>query len=202
MTGEPADLDLVRSARSGNDRAAFAALVERYEKPLYNFFLRCLRNSAIAEEHFQETFLRCYSGLDGFDPEQPGASFRAWMYRIAVHLVRDEVRKPAFKRALQLEQELGMDAEADRPPSPEDQAAWAQQRARVRRAVTCLPDLPREVIVLHQYQGLSYPEIAEALDVPLGTVKSRMHAALVELRKILVQDGDEAAATAAQEVAS
>jgi RNA polymerase sigma-70 factor (ECF subfamily) len=201
MTGDPADLELVRAARSRKDSVAFTTLVERYEKPLYNFFLRCVRNSALAEEHFQETFLRCYRGLDGFDPEQPGASFKAWMYRIAVHLVRDEVRKPAFRRALQLEQELGMDAEADRPPSPEDQASWAQQRARVRRAVTCLPDLAREVLVLHQYQGLSYPEIAEALDVPLGTVKSRMHAALVELRKILVQDGDEAA-QAAQEVAS
>jgi len=201
MTGDPADLELVRAARSRKDSVAFTTLVERYEKPLYNFFLRCVRNSALAEEHFQETFLRCYRGLDGFDPEQPGASFKAWMYRIAVHLVRDEVRRPAFRRALQLEQELGMDAEADRPPSPEDQASWAQQRARVRRAVTCLPDLAREVLVLHQYQGLSYTEIAETLDVPLGTVKSRMHAALVELRKILVQDGDEAA-QAAQEVAS
>jgi RNA polymerase sigma-70 factor (ECF subfamily) len=63
----------------------------------------------------------------------------------------------------------------------------------VRRAVTALPDLPREVVVLHQYQGLSYPEIAATLGVPLGTVKSRMHAALEGLRKVLVRDGDEAA---------
>jgi RNA polymerase sigma-70 factor (ECF subfamily) len=200
MTGDPVDLVLVRAAKNGKDAQAFATLVRRYERPLYNFFLRCLRNSSLAEEHFQETFLRCYRGLDGFDPDRPDSNFRAWVYRIAVHLVRDEVRKPGFQRALKLEQDLGLDAEADRPPSPEDEASWTQQRARVRRAVTCLPDLAREVLVLYQYQGLSYPEIAVSLDIPLGTVKSRMHAALVLLRKILVHDGDEAAAVA-QEVA-
>jgi RNA polymerase sigma-70 factor (ECF subfamily) len=199
MASDPVDLDLVRMACAKSGSAeAFTTLVKRYERPLYNFLLRSLRNAGLAEEHFQETLLRCFRGLSSFDPELPNASFKAWMYRIAVHLVRDEVRKPSFQRALQLEQELGMDAEADRAPSPEDEASWTQQRARVRRAVTCLPEMPREVLILHQYQGLSYPEIAETLDIPLGTVKSRMHAALMELRKILVHDGDEAA----QEVAS
>lgn len=201
MAGDPLDLELVLAARAQGGAEAFSTLVRRYEKPLYNFLLRSLRNAALAEEYFQETFLRCYRGLPSFDATDPNSNFRAWIYRIAVHLVRDEIRKPAFRRALELEQELGLDAEADRPPSPEDQASWEQQRARVRRAVTCLPDLPREVLLLHQYQGLSYPEISETLEIPLGTVKSRMHAALVELRKILVHDGDEAAA-AAQEVAS
>ncbi|HEY3447333.1 MAG TPA: sigma-70 family RNA polymerase sigma factor [Myxococcales bacterium] len=197
MAGDPLDLELVRRARAQGGSEAFTTLVKRYERPLYNFLLRSLRNAALAEEHFQETFLRCCRGLSDFDPDEPGANFKAWVYRIAVNLVRDEVRKPAFQRALQLEQELGLDAEADRAPSPEDQASWAQQRARVRRAVTCLPEQPREVVILHQYQGLSYPEIAQALDIPLGTVKSRMHAALVELRKVLVDDGDEASAAAA-----
>lgn len=194
MAGDPVDLELVRKARAHGGSEAFTTLIERYERPLFNFFLRSLRNAALAEEHFQETFLRCCRALPEFDADDPGANFKAWVYRIAVNLVRDEARKPAFQRALALEQELGLDAEADRPPSPEDEASWAQQRARVRRAVTGLPEQPREVVILHQYQGLSYPEIAEVLDIPLGTVKSRMHAALVELRKVLVDDGDEAAA--------
>lgn len=197
---EPHDLDLVRQARLADGNAAFEQLVERYKRPLYNFFLRSLRNGSLAEEYFQETFLRCFRGLSSFDPDMPGASFRAWLYRIAVHLTRDELRKPGYKRALALEIELGLDSAADAPPDPEDHASWEQQRARVRRAVTALPDLPREVVILHLYQGLSYPEMAETLGIPLGTVKSRMHAALEKLRTVLVHDGDEAAA--AMEVAS
>jgi RNA polymerase sigma-70 factor (ECF subfamily) len=200
MGVDPHDLDLVRQARREGGGPAFEQLVERYKGPLYNFLLRSLRNGSLAEEYFQETFLRCYRGLNGFDPDMPQANFRAWVYRIAVHLVRDELRKPHFKRALELEQELGLDAEADAPPDPEDEASWSQQRARVRRAVTALPDLPREVVLLHLFQGLSYPEMSETLGIPLGTVKSRMHSALEKLRKVLVHDGDEAAA--ATEVAS
>jgi len=198
MAGDPVELELVRRARVHGGTEAFETLVKRYEKPLYNFFLRSLRNAALAEEYFQETFLRCCRGLETFDADSPEANFKAWVYRIATNLVRDEIRKPAFQRALAMEQEFGMDAEADKAPTPEDQASWAQQRARVRRAVTRLPELPREVVILHQFQGLSYPEIAEALQIPLGTVKSRMHAALEDLRRILVDDGDEAS----KEVAS
>jgi RNA polymerase sigma-70 factor (ECF subfamily) len=201
MADDPNDLDLVRRARLEDGGPAFRMLVERYRTPLYNFLLRSLRNAALSEEYFQETFLRAFKGLRGFDADRPSASFRAWLYRIALHLVRDERRRPEFQRAFQLEMELGLDAEADRPPDPEDAASWAQQRARVRRAVSALPDLPREVILLHMYQGLSYPEIAEVLEIPVGTVKSRMHTGLEALRRVLVHDGDEAAA-AAMEVAS
>jgi RNA polymerase sigma-70 factor (ECF subfamily) len=201
MGGETNELELVRQARQPGGEKAFESLVGLYKRPLYNFFLRSLRNGALAEEYFQETFLRCFRGLEDFDADMPGASFRGWVYRIAVHLVRDEQRKPHFRRALELEIELGLDAEADRPPDPENAASWAQQRARVRKAVTALPDLSREVLILHLYQGLSYPEMAEVLGLPLGTIKSRMHAALERLRLVLVHDGDEAAA-AMKEVAS
>lgn len=200
MAAEPTDLELVCQARREGGGRAFELLVERYQRPLYNFLLRSLRNGSLAEEYFQELFLRCFRGLPEFHPEMPGANFRAWLYRIAVHLIRDELRKPQFRRALELEMELGLDAEANAAPSPENQASWAQQRARVRQAVTALPDLPREVIVLNLYQGLSYPEMAAVLEIPLGTVKSRMHAALEKLRLVLVDDGDEAAAI--KEVAS
>lgn len=197
MAADPPDLALVLRAQADCGGPAFATLLGRYERPLYNFLLRSIRNAARAEELFQEVALRSYRALPGFDPELPGASFQAWIYRIAVHLVRDEQRRPEYRRALQLEVELGLDAEAERPPSPEHAAAWAQQRARVRQAVTGLSELCREVVILHQYQGLAYSEIAAALDIPLGTVKSRMHGALSALRKVLVDDGDEAALEAA-----
>lgn len=198
MAADPIDLDLMRQARSRGGGEHFQALVLRHQRPLFNFLVRSLRDAALAEELIQETFLRCFRSLSSFNPDIPGANFRAWLYRIAIHLVRDERRKPAFQRALQLDIELGLDEEADKAPSPESEAAWSQQRAKVRRAVTALSDLPREVVVLHLYQGLSYQEIAEVLEIPLGTVKSRMHVALEGLRKVLVHDGDEAA----REVAS
>lgn len=199
MPSEMTELELVRRAKQERGGPAFAELVRRYERPLFNFLLRSLRNRARSEELFQECFMRCFRGLSDFDADSAQANFRAWLYRIAVHLIRDEMRRPAHRRAHEVEQQLGVAAEAEPPPTPENTLAREQQRERVRQAITSLPELSREVVLLHQYQGLSYQEIAEALHVPLGTVKSRMHAALTQLRKVLVTDGDDAAA---KEVAS
>jgi RNA polymerase sigma-70 factor (ECF subfamily) len=80
MAGDPVDLELVRRARAQGGSEAFATLVKRYERPLFNFFLRSLRNAALAEEYFQETFLRCCRGLAGFDPDDSSSSFKAWVY--------------------------------------------------------------------------------------------------------------------------
>lgn len=198
MASDPTDLDLVRQAQRAGGEAPFAGLVERYQRPLYNYLLRSLRDPALCEEVFQEVFLRAFRGLDGFDPEDPNANFRAWLYRIALHLSRDEHRRREVRTSQGASGELASSTAADRCSDPEGAASLAQQRARVREAVTALPALAREVVLLHQYQGLSYPEIAEVLEVPLGTVKSRMHSALQSLRRALAAPGDGSA----QEVAS
>ncbi len=197
MAGVQSDLDLVCRAQRTGGEASLADLVERYQRPLYNFFLRSLRNPAISEELFQETFLRALRGLDGFDAQDPAANFRAWLYRIALHLARDEHRRQELRASSTPSRAFDLPIEAEGPADPEGAASLAQQRARVRQAVAALPALAREVVLLHQYQGFSYQEIAEVLEVPLGTVKSRMHSALQSLRRALVEEDE-----GAQEVAS
>jgi len=183
---ELSDSALVTAAQESPDaaRRAFSVLVKRYERPLFNFILRSVHARALAEELFQETFLRALKALPAFRPDAPNASVRAWLYRIAVNLCRDEVRSKQYQAAHALSQELGDDL-PHTGPSPEA-AAETEQRARaVRGAVQALSELQREAVVLFHYQGLTYPEIAEALGIPLGTVKSRMHAALVALGQAL-----------------
>jgi RNA polymerase sigma-70 factor, ECF subfamily len=183
---EPSDLELLARAQASPvaARRAFAILVNRYERPLYNFILRSVHSRALAEELFQETFLRALKAMPAFRTGAPNASVRAWLYRIAVNLCRDEVRSKHFQAAHALAQELGDDLPHG-GPTPEA-AAELEQRARaVRGAVQALSEVQREAVVLFHYQGLTYPEIAEALGIPLGTVKSRMHAALVSLGQAL-----------------
>lgn len=181
------DLELVARAQANprEARQAFALLVRRHERPLFNFILRNVHARALAEELFQETFLKALRALPAFRSDAPNASVRAWLYRIAVNLCRDEVRSAKYQAAQSLAAELGEDDLPHHGPSPEVSLA-AEQRARaVRGAVMKLSEAQREVIVLFQFQGLTYPEIAEALNIPLGTVKSRMHAALATLGKAL-----------------
>lgn len=183
---ELSDLELVAHAQASPAaaRRAFSVLVRRHERPLFNFILRTVHARALAEELFQDTFVRALRALHAFNTRSENASVRAWLYRIAVNLCRDEVRSARFQAAHALSEELGDDLPHG-GPSPEA-AAQTEQRARaVRQAVMSLTETQREVILLFQYQGLSYPEIAEALNVPLGTVKSRMHAALTALGKRL-----------------
>jgi RNA polymerase sigma-70 factor (ECF subfamily) len=159
-------------------------LVRRHERPLFNFILRTVHGRALAEELFQETFLRALRALPDFQTHAEHASVRAWLYRIAVNLCRDEVRSARFQAATALAEELTDDLPHG-GPSPEASAAVEQRARVVRAAVMELTEVQREVVLLFQYQGLTYPEIALTLEIPLGTVKSRMHAALSALGKKL-----------------
>jgi len=183
---ELSDLELLARAQASPAaaRRAFTVLVRRHEKPLFNFILRTVHARALAEELFQDTFLRALRSIGSFRTDAPNASVRAWLYRIAVNLCRDEVRSARFQAAHALSEELGDDLPHG-GPTPEAAAEIEQRAKTVRAAVMSLSETQREVILLFQYQGLSYPEIATALDIPLGTVKSRMHAALSTLGKKL-----------------
>ncbi|MBS2026749.1 MAG: sigma-70 family RNA polymerase sigma factor [Deltaproteobacteria bacterium] len=183
---ELSDLDLLARAQASPAaaRRAFTVLVRRHERALFNFILRTVHARALAEELFQDTFLRALRSLGSFRTDGPNPSVRAWLYRIAVNLCRDEVRSARFQAAHALSEELGDDLPHG-GPTPEAAAAIEQRAKVVRAAVMSLSEAQREVVLLFQYQGLSYPEIAVALDIPLGTVKSRMHAALSSLGKKL-----------------
>ncbi len=169
------DRDLARGFRAG-DAAMFEVLVRRYEAPLYRFFRRHSVSPFAADDLFQETFLRVYQGIGTYDDSR---EFRPWIYTVAMNCLR--------RRAARRPPPLSLDdppggGPAARDPGPAEAAQAGELAERVRTEVQSLPEGPRDVFLLYQYQGLSYSEIAEALGRPLGTVKSQMHAAIERLR--------------------
>lgn len=179
---DASDGRLVALFRDEGNVMAFEMLLRRYQRPIFGFILRQVGSRERAEELFQETFLRVYDRAASCN--NPDA-FRPWAFAIAANLCRNAARREQVRRGEQL---------TDRPnghagggPSPEGSAAAAETRRRIERALSALPDAQREVFVLYHYTRLSYDEIAEALEVPVGTVKSRMNAALTKLRELLAE---------------
>lgn len=184
---EASDEHLMRLACAG-DEAAFAALVRRYERPLFGFAHRMLADTGEAEDVFQETCLRVYRSLDRF---RGGSLFRPWVYRIAANLCRDRLRRRALRRVLSLDALWGESGDA-RPlaetvpspnPGPAALAAADETAARIEAAIERLSAKHRTVFLMARYQGLSYEEIAAALEIPVGTVKSRMKNAVDQLMR-------------------
>ena len=169
---------------------AFGALVKRYERELYGYLHRYLGDADLAEDVFQNTFLQLYTKIGTYEQGKP---VRPWLYTIATHQAIDALRRNGRHQAVSLEQrgEPG-DGEAggllemleSRGPGPMEQAAGKERRERVRASVDRLPEFLRQVLILAYYQGLKYREIADILDIPVGTVKSRLHAALVKLQEV------------------
>lgn len=182
---QKSDLELVEICRQKpSNQRAFAELMRRYERPLYNFILRMVGTAAEAEELFQETFLRIFKNLGNF---RGGASFSPWAYRIAHNLCIDSLRRPDKRIFVSFEGEEKKEGPSmeDRlegtSPNPEDELYRMQLGEKIQGAVDQLPIKLRSVFVLYQYQHLPYEKIASVLDIPIGTVKSRMHSALKQL---------------------
>lgn len=186
------DTLLVELARAGDARA-FGDLVRRYEKPLFNYLRRMLRNATEAEDVFQETFLKVHQHLDSF---REGAPFRPWLYRIATNCCRDRQRYLGRRPQVALETPLGREGDggtledviADEQPSPADHARTTETAERLAAAVHALPMKHRAVFLMARYDGLPYEEISAALDIPVGTVKSRMNKAVKLLLETLGDD--------------
>jgi RNA polymerase sigma-70 factor, ECF subfamily len=184
-TEESAKTDgaLVSALQRERDVMAFELLMKRYQRPIFGFILRQLGDRSRAEEVFQETFLRVYDKIDTCrDPD----AFKPWAFAIAANLCRNETRRQQVRRG---ERPSGDGVEARAPasgPSPEGAAMASESRRQIEHALQALPDPQREVFVLYHYTRLSYDEIASVLEVPVGTVKSRMNAALTALRSLLV----------------
>jgi RNA polymerase sigma-70 factor (ECF subfamily) len=170
---------------------AFGTLMRRYERELFGYLRRYLGDGTMAEDVFQSTFLQVYVKSNQYEPGRP---VRPWLYTIATNQAIDAMRRNGRHQALSLDQgreELAegdahslMDLLESRGPSPVEAAEGQERRERIRASVDKLPDFLREVLVLAYYQGLKYREIAEILDIPVGTVKSRLHAALVKLQEV------------------
>jgi RNA polymerase sigma-70 factor (ECF subfamily) len=143
-------------------------LVTRYQQPLYAFAYRVMGRSTAAEDAFQETFLKVFRNRASY---KTGAPFRPWVYQICLNICRDQLRKDQRRPEAELKPELPV---LDPSPGPEELSAQSDTSEKIRRAVESLPEKQQEVFVLSYYQSLSYPEIAEILDIPVGTIKSRM----------------------------
>jgi len=170
---------------------AFGVLLRRYERELYGYLRRYLGDSDLAEDVFQNTFLQLYVKSGQYEIGRP---VRPWLYTIATHQAIDALRRNGRHQAVSLNQnqkELPdgevrslLELLETRGPGPLDAAQGEERRERVRASVDQLPDFLRQVVILAYYQGLKYREIADILGIPVGTVKSRLHAALVRLQEV------------------
>jgi RNA polymerase sigma-70 factor, ECF subfamily len=183
------DEELVACFRKGQSEA-FGVLVRRYERELYGYLVRYLGDSSLADDVFQNTFLQVYTKIAMYETGRP---VRPWLYTIATHQAIDAIRRHRRHQAVSIDQEREDQLTAEMPhlltllesrdPAPLDIVQAEERRQMVRGCVDQLPDFLKQVVILAYYQGLKYRDIADILDIPVGTVKSRLHTALVRLQE-------------------
>jgi RNA polymerase sigma-70 factor (ECF subfamily) len=180
------DEELVEACQAG-ESSAFDLLVTRWEDKIRGAAYRLLGSEEEARDAAQEAFLKAYRALPGFKGE---ARFSSWLYRIAVNLCRDRLRRRKGRRLVSLEAlEEGGPVIAARGPETQDLIQQLDLRRAVRRAIGALPEEQREILILKEYQGLTFLEIAQALELPVSTVKTRLYRGLVQLRLQLEDEG-------------
>ena len=184
----PTDEELLARFREDDDAGAFESLVRRYESELFSYLRRYLGNAEIAEDVFQATFLQIHLKKDQFED---GRRFRPWLYTIATNQAIDAQRRNKRHRMVSLDHRTGgeddvgtlvemlsgRDRTADEKMEDEEAREW------VRVAVGDLPETLRSALLLVYHQGMKYREAADVLGIPVGTVKSRLHAALLKLNE-------------------
>jgi len=186
---------LVADLKSGSQQA-FALLIAQYSHPIYSLIARSLRDPADAADVTQEVFVKVFRNISGFHGE---ASLRTWIYRIALHEASNHRRWWGRHKRQELTIDAPLDndegetfcladALATRDASPYDCAARSEVRARVEAALRTIPEIFREVVILREIEGFGYEEIAEILNVNLGTVKSRLTRGRAALRDALIKD--------------
>lgn len=180
------DIEILKRCLKGDEKA-YRELVERYQRQVYSLVLRMVRQSQDAEDLTQETFVRMFRALDRYDPTR---SFAAWLFTIASRLSIDHLRRRKSRPMPLVQREVGSleEREIEIPdPSigPDEITSHGEEEVRTRNLIDSLPPHYRIVVVLRHQQDLSYEEIAEALHLPLGTVKARIHRARALLKQRL-----------------
>ena len=155
------------------DEAAFEDLVTRYESRVRTLAHGILRDRALAEDVAQETFLTAHQKARSFRAVDSEASFRSWLFRIAINRARDELRRRSRRGEVELDESEGS-----------REARW-DERLDLSKAIAEIRPEHRAALILREVEGLSYAEIAEALGWPPGTVMTRIHRARLELRALL-----------------
>lgn len=170
--------NLVEAAMDG-DPNAFGELARRYYDGMVTMIYHLCGDSGLAEDMVQETFLRAWKNLSSFRPT--AAPLRNWLYRIAVNATLDTLRRS--RKVIEYKEELQAN---DQASNPETTLLAKEQARQVQQAIASLPEAARIVLVLREYGRLSYREIAATLDIPLGTVMSRLNYARDHLRRSLI----------------
>lgn len=180
---------LIRRCQRG-DRLAIEVLIRRYQNYVYRLCYLVMRSEQDAEDMTQETFIRAFRALPRFEIRK-GTSFEAWLYRIAVNACRSRMRRKWYQVLPWPEPAPQMAAEPE--GQPERVLMQGEQRDLMLEAIDTLGEKHRLVIILRYYAGLSNEEIARTLNIPSGTVRSRLHIARQRLRDCLVDrdEGDE-----------
>ncbi len=180
------DEELALRAQDG-DQDAFAALVRRYQQGVVNLAYRLVGNWDEALDLSQEIFLRVYENLHRFDPQRP---FKPWLYRIATNYCYDHLRRKGRREKgyTTTPLERGIPVSEDRV-DPEAWALRGEIRRTVEEVIAGLPSRYRAAVVLRYIEGMSYQEIADALGIPLGTVKTYIHRSRELLRTALEERG-------------
>lgn len=181
------DEELVARSVSG-DADSFNELVLRWERPIYALAYRTIGRDEDARDVCQETFLRAFRALPGFRGQ---AKFSSWLYRIALNLCRDWMRRQRRTPVVQAPEDMDLvelAAAAGPSESIEELVARRDQTRAVERAMALLPEEQRTAIVLKEYHGLTFREIADLMGCPLSTVKTRLYQGLTVLRRELAKD--------------
>ncbi len=185
---EPSDADLMLRVKVGEIRS-FEILVGRHQRPLINYFFRMTWDRQAAEDMAQEVFIRIYNHAKDYEPQ---AKFTTYMYRVARNLWIDKIRHEGHApRTVSLD--APVDSEGDTfhdvvsndSPAPDARMDKEERAVMVRKAIETLPEEQQQVLLLAESKGMKYQEVAEVLGIPLGTVKSRMHAAMLKLKDLL-----------------
>jgi len=190
---DPASDEALFEQYRGGDRKAFRTLIERHQPELLRFLVRLVGEQAGAEDVFQDAFLQIHLSADTFDATR---RFRPWLFTIAANKARDHLRKKGRRRTLELSAPVDRDrgdgegsagAFVDlmevRVPAPDEALDNEETNRQVQRALDGLPFILREILLLAYFQRISYAQIADELGIPLGTVKSRLHAAVAAFAK-------------------
>lgn len=182
------DAELLKRYREG-DETAFREIVERYKNSLYSFLRRFLNRQDLVEDVFQETFLQLFASRDSFDTSRP---LRPWLFTIAANKAKDALRK------MQRHSSMSIGAIADSGDvsvddvinilasykiTPADEVTMEETARRVREIVADMPENLRGILILAYFEQFSYKHMAEILSIPIGTVKSRLHTAVMHFTK-------------------
>jgi len=182
------DAELLQLYAKG-DEAAFREIVNRYKNGLYAFLKQFLNRSDLVDDVFQETFLQLFASRKSFDPNRP---LRPWLFTIAANKAKDALRKSQRTAAVPIgtlteSEEMSFDEMLNALSSdaavPYDDVERSETVSLVNEVIAGMPDNLREILALAYFQQVSYKQMADILSIPIGTVKSRLHAAVARFAK-------------------